>query len=150
MLYRYKPEEGRNARQTAFWLGEGMIFFGCYALSGTLEGWPSLRAPLVGDTQVQIPLLGMDLTGAFVATIVVFFALSYFFLRYLAGEKTSNHLIEVEEEMNKVTWPSFEEATNSSIVVIVTVLILMGFLALSDFALGQIFKLILWGRFGGA
>jgi preprotein translocase SecE subunit len=75
---------------------------------------------------------------------------TYFFLRYLAGEKTAQHLIEVEDEMNKVTWPSFEEATNSSIVVIITVLILMGFLALSDFVLGQFFDIILWGRVGGA
>lgn len=150
MLYRYKPEEGRNARQTAFWLGEGMIFFGCYALSGTLESWQSLRMPVFGETLSQVPLLGIGLTGAFVAALAVFVALTFFFLRYLAGEKTAQHLIEVEGEMNKVTWPSFEEATNSSIVVIITVLILMGFLALSDYVLGQFFDIILWGRVGGA
>ncbi len=150
MLYRYKPEEGRNARQTAFWLGEGMIFFGCYALSGTLEGWSSLRTPVFGESLSEIPLLGIGLSGAFIGATVVFLALSYFFLRYLAGEKTAEHLIEVESEMNKVTWPSFEEATNSSIVVIITVLILMGFLALSDFVLSQFFDIILWGRFSGA
>jgi preprotein translocase SecE subunit len=150
MLYRYKPEEGRNARQTAFWLGEGMIFFGCYALSGTLQGWQSLRTPVFGEALSTVPLLGIGLTGAFVASMATFLAVTYFFLRYLAGEKTAQHLIEVEDEMNKVTWPSFEEATNSSIVVIITVLILMGFLALSDFVLGQFFDIILWGRVGGA
>ena len=150
MLYRYKPEEGRNARQTAFWLGEGMIFFGCYALSGTLEGWRSLRAPLFGETYSEIPLLGIEMTGAFLGAAVTFLVVSFLFLRYLAGEKTANHLIEVEQEMNKVTWPSFEEATNSSIVVIITVLILMGFLALSDFVLGEVFEIILWRQVGGA
>jgi preprotein translocase SecE subunit len=149
MLYRYKPDEGRNARQTAFWLGEGMIFFGCYALSGTLAGWRSLRAPLFGDS-VQIPLLGIELTGAFVAASVLFFVFTFFFLRYLASARIAEHLIEVEGEMNKVTWPTFEEATNSSIIVIVTVLILMGFLALSDLLLGQFFRLILWGNIGGS
>ncbi|MCP4094485.1 MAG: preprotein translocase subunit SecE [Planctomycetes bacterium] len=149
MLYRHKPEEGRNARQTAFWLGEGMIFFACYSLSGTLESWKSLRAPLFGDTPIQIPLLGIELTGAFVAATIAFFAMSFFFLRYLAAEKIADHLIEVESEMNKVTWPSFEEATNSSIIVIITVLILMGFLALSDFVLSQVFELILWGGING-
>ena len=150
MLYRYKPEEGRNARQTAFWLGEGMIFFASYSLSGTLESWQSLRAPLFGETAIQIPLLGISLTGAFLVASLAFFAMSFFFLRYLAGAKAADHLIEVESEMNKVTWPSFEEATNSSIVVIVTLLILMAFLALSDVALSQVFKLILWGNFSGA
>ena len=27
MLFRYKPDEGRNARQATFWLGEGMMAF---------------------------------------------------------------------------------------------------------------------------
>ena len=127
-----------------------MIFFACYSLSGTLESWKSLRTPLFGDTPIQIPLLGIELTGAFVAASFAFLALSFFFLRYLAAEKIADHLIEVESEMNKVTWPSFEEATNSSIIVIVTVLILMGFLALSDFALKLFFDLVLWGSISGS
>ena len=47
--------------------------------------------------------------------------------------------------MKKVTWPSFKEASNSSIVVVATVLIIMAFLALSDFALGRFFDRVLFG-----
>jgi len=149
MLYRYKPDEGRNARQTAFWLGEGMIFFGCYSLSGSLIAFESLRSPLI-ESMPEIPLMGLRLTGALFVAFLVFLAGSYAYLRYLAKDKIADHLIEVEGEMKKVTWPSFEEATNSSIVVIVTVLILMGFLALADLVLGQIFRIVLWGGVGGA
>jgi len=149
MLYRFKPDEGRNARQTAFWLGEGMLFFGCYALSGTLSGFDSLANPLV-ESMPSVPLLGIPLTGGFLVAAAVFLVGSFLYLRYLAADKIAQHLIEVEEEMQKVTWPTFEDATNSSIVVIVTVLILLGFLALSDLVLGEIFKVILWGGFGGA
>jgi preprotein translocase SecE subunit len=149
MLYRFKPDEGRNARQTAFWLGEGMLFFGCYALSGTLSGFDSLASPLV-ESMPSVPLLGIPLTGGFLVAAAVFLVGSFLYLRYLAADKIAQHLIEVEEEMQKVTWPTFEDATNSSIVVIVTVLILLGFLALSDLVLGEIFKVILWGGFGGA
>jgi preprotein translocase SecE subunit len=70
-------------------------------------------------------------------------------MKYLGRESTAEHLIEVEQEMNKVTWPTFEDATNSSIVVVFTVAILMGFLAFSDFALGRIFDMILWGDLRG-
>lgn len=149
MLYRFKPDEGRNARQTAFWLGEGMLFFGCYALSGTLSGYDSLASPLV-ESMPSVPLLGIALTGGFLVAAAVFLVGSFLYLRYLAADKIAQHLIEVEEEMQKVTWPTFEDATNSSIVVIVTVLIMLGFLALSDLVLGEIFKVILWGGFGGA
>lgn len=149
MLYRYKPDEGRNARQTAFWLGEGMIFFGCYALSGTLVSVESLRAPLV-ESMPEVPMLGIRLTGAVLVALVVFLIGSYLYLRYLAKERIADHLIEVEAEMKKVTWPSFEEATNSSIVVVVTVLVMMGFLALADFALGGVFDMLLWGGVRGS
>jgi preprotein translocase SecE subunit len=149
MLYRYKPDEGRNARQTAFWLGEGMIFFGCYALSGTLLAFDGLRSPLV-SAMPEVPLLGLRLTGAFLVALVVFLVGSFLYLRWLAKEKIANHLIEVEGEMKKVTWPSFEEATNSSIVVIITVIVLMAFLAVADFLLGQGFHLILWGGVRGS
>ncbi|MDP6129550.1 MAG: preprotein translocase subunit SecE [Planctomycetota bacterium] len=50
--------------------------------------------------------------------------------------------------MKKVTWPTFKEASNSSIVVVSTVLILMGFLAFSDAVLGRLFNFILWKEVG--
>jgi preprotein translocase SecE subunit len=39
--------------------------------------------------------------------------------------------------MRKVTWPTFAEALNSSVVVIVCVVFLMAFLAGADWVLGQ-------------
>jgi preprotein translocase SecE subunit len=146
MLYRYKPDEGRNARQTAFWLGLGMLFFGCYALRGTLEGFgASLRSPLT-EAFPEVPLLGVRLTVAFLVAAAVFLVGAFLWVRWLGKEKISDHLIEVEGEMRKVTWPSFAEASNSSIVVIVMVLILMAFLAVADFVLGRIFDALIWGN----
>lgn len=143
MLYAHKPDEGRHARQASFWLGEGMLFFGCYALSVELGGVTALRTPVISSVP-EVPLLGIPLTGSFVVASLVFLALSFIYLRMLAKPKVADHLIEVEGEVRKVTWPSFEEATNSSIVVIVTVLVLMGFLAAADFLLGRIINPILF------
>ena len=144
MLYAYKPDEGRNARQSAFWLGMGMLFFGCMSLRRTLDGWQSLRVPLTQGA--EIPLIGTPLNGSLVAATVVFLAGAWLWVRYLSRPSVAQHLIEVESEVRKVTWPSFKEASNSTVVVIVTVLILMGFLALSDFSLGMFFRFILWDR----
>ncbi|MBC8330301.1 MAG: preprotein translocase subunit SecE [Planctomycetes bacterium] len=88
----------------------------------------------------------MPITGSNLIGIGVFVLASWLWVRFLAKEKTADHLIEVEGEMKKVTWPSFREASNSSIVVITTVLILMGFLALADFVLGGLFRFVLWDR----
>ncbi len=139
MLYRHKSDEGRNARQASFWAGEGMLAFGCYALSGTLGQSVSLR-----DSFGDLPFLGISLTGAFLIATLVFIVGSILWMRWLGQPKIADHLIEVEGEMNKVTWPSFSEATNSSIVVVVTILILMGFLALADWGLGRLFNFLLF------
>ncbi|MCX8228737.1 MAG: preprotein translocase subunit SecE [Planctomycetota bacterium] len=143
MLFRYKPDEGRNARQATFWLGEGMLAFACYALSGTLTGWVSMRRPLIESLET-VPVLGVPFTGAFAIAAALFVVGSLVFVRYMSAEKQAQHLIEVEAEVNKVTWPTFKEASNSSIVVVITVVVLMGFLAIADLLLGKVFNIILW------
>ncbi|MDP6941853.1 MAG: preprotein translocase subunit SecE [Planctomycetota bacterium] len=147
-MYRYKPEEGRNARQATFWLAEGMIAYGCLALRGTLDRWEGLRTPLFEGFD-SLPILGVTLNGSFLGAFGVFLLLTWFLVGKLAVEKTADKLIEVEDEMKKVTWPTFKEASNSSIVVVSTVLILMGFLAFSDALLGRLFDSILWQTVGG-
>ena len=144
MLYSYKPDEGRNARQATFWMGELGVFFGCNSLSASLNSFESLRGPWF-ETFTTVPILGVTLSGSFMIAAVVFFAGSLGLMAFLGREKVAQRLIEVEAEMKKVTWPSFKEASNSSVVVVATVLIIMAFLALSDFALGKFFDRILFG-----
>jgi len=143
MLFRYKPDDGRNARQIAFWFGEAAIAFGCTAFAGLLDRSVSLRGALI-DSMPKVPVFGVGLTGSFAGGLLLFLVLSFLWVRFLAKEKIAQHLIEVEAEINKVTWPTFKEASNSSIVVLVTVIILMGFLALIDFVFGRVFDIILW------
>lgn len=143
MLFRYKPDDGRNARQIAFWLGEAFFAFGSMAFSGLLQRFESLRSPVLSAFP-EIPVFKVALTGSFLLAFGLFIALSYLWVRYLAGEKAAQHLIEVEGEINKVTWPTFKEASNSSIVVIITVIILMAFLALADILLGKFFDTLLY------
>ena len=143
MLYRYKPEEGRNARQAVFWLGICMIAFGATSLRGTLDRWESLRLPLF-ENFVEIPVLGMVLNGSLASAVLLFAVATFALVRFLSAPKGADHLIEVEQEMKKVTWPTFREASTSSMVVIFTVLLLMGFMALADVVLTSFFRLVLW------
>lgn len=145
MLFRYKPDDGRNARQIAFWGGETVLAFGCSAFAGLLNRSVALREPLT-SAMPEVPLLGARFSGSFAIAFAMFVVLSVVWVRFISREGIAQHLIEVETEINKVTWPSFKEASNSSIVVIVTVVILMAFLALSDFLLKMFFDVILWGN----
>lgn len=53
-------------------------------------------------------------------------------------QKVSSFLQEFRTEMKKVTWPGRKETASSTAVVIVTVLLIVIFLGLVDYALGRI------------
>ena len=54
-------------------------------------------------------------------------------------------LIETEQELRKVTWPTIDEAVDSSLVVAGTVMFLMTFMAGADWFLGRLARRILLG-----
>ena len=53
-------------------------------------------------------------------------------------QKASGFFQEFKTEMKKVTWPGRKETAASTVVVIITVLIIVLFLGLVDYALGRI------------
>ena len=55
-------------------------------------------------------------------------------------------LIETESELRKTTWPTMDEVINSSIVVVVTVLVLGAFLALADSVLARVMAYFILGQ----
>ncbi len=57
-------------------------------------------------------------------------------------KKATQFLKEVKSEMSKVTWPTREELTSSTGVVIVTSLAFAVFIVLVDFILVSIMKLV--------
>jgi preprotein translocase subunit SecE len=52
--------------------------------------------------------------------------------------RTAEFFKEFKTEMKKVTWPGRKETASSTAVVIVTVMIIVIFLGLVDYALGRI------------
>jgi len=53
-------------------------------------------------------------------------------------QRVSGFLQEFRTEMKKVTWPGRKETASTTVVVIITVLIIVAFLGLVDYALGRI------------
>jgi preprotein translocase SecE subunit len=134
----YKPDQGRLTRLAAFWSLAILVFYGCTSLYGELASRvPALGAPLFASFE-KLPVVSLRLNGALLITLVVLAASWWGLDRWLNKPKTADLLIETESEMRKVTWPSWSEATNSSVVVIVTVAFLMAFLAGADWLLGRV------------
>lgn len=132
----YKPQQGRIARTAAFWSAAMLLLYACYTLHTELSGRvASLAEPLGG---IVIPIVSVKLSISFLISVAVFVAGFLGLSLWLNKPKSADLLIETEAELKKVTWPTMQEATNSSLVVIATVVFLMVYMGLCDRLLGAV------------
>ena len=141
----YKKDQGRMVRMAAFWSVAVLIFYGCVSLRSALSGWfpGSLGVPVV-ESLPRIPVLGIDLTGATLVAVAVCATGIFLIYRWIEKPRNADLLIDTESELKKVTWPTPQEVFNSSLVVVVFVLILMAFLAGADYFLARLVNPVLF------
>lgn len=132
----YKQDQGRYARLSAFWTLALLVFYGCTSLREQLAGYGALNKPLV-DSMPKIPVLGLQLDPGLLIVVAVLAASIWLLYRVLEKPRNADLLIDTENELKKVTWPTTQEAVNSSFVVLGTVVFLMAFLAGADWVLGR-------------
>ena len=141
----YKQDQGRLARMASFWTLVAMTFYGCSSLRAELPGYfQQLGEPLIAGLP-EIPVLGVHLDAALLIAFVLFVAGTWLIYRWLETPKNADLLIETEAELRKVTWPTMKEVINASIVVIISVLFLMAFLAGADIVLARVAGVLLGG-----
>ena len=138
----YREDQGRHVRMVAFWSLVFFAGFGSRFLHDILVQWPRLRAPMGG---VRIPVVGVDLTPAFLASMVLFLVCLAAIHRWLRKPKIADLLIETEAELLKVTWPKGQEVWNASMVVLISVVLLGLFLAASDVFLFRLMRALILG-----
>ena len=140
----YKRNQGRIARQATFGAFGLIVALGAWRLSQFLGGiasdypeWSQTQQNIVHYV-IPLAVLAVGLWASFRTVQIPSFA---------------EFLISVENEMNKVSWPSRSELFRASLVVILVIFFLAAILFAYDFVL----KLILGGIdsalqwfFGGA
>jgi preprotein translocase SecE subunit len=143
----YKKDQGRMARMAAFWTLAVLVFYGCSSLRDLLTSqFPtSLGEPLAG----RVPVLGMELSPALMISAAVLAVALFLLYRWEETPKNADLLIETEQELRKVAWPTLDEAINGSWSVVLTVLFLMGFLFFSDLLLTGLANVVLRGGWSG-
>ena len=139
----YRKDQGRYARLVAFVGLVMLVGYGCFHGGGlvtTLDGW-------LGDgntTYVDpFPLLGSLKTSTVIALGVAGFS-AFVIHRILSRPRVADSLIETEEEMHKVTWPTWPETWNGTMAVVGMVLVLFVFLTVVDVVLLEVLGR-LWG-----
>lgn len=138
----YKEDQGRHVRMAAFWSVVFFVGFGCRFLHDFMIQWESLSEPLGG---VRIPILGVELSPAFLVSFLFFLAGVVLVKRWQQKPKVADMLIDTEAELKKVTWPKGQEVWNASLVVIACVVILACFLTLADLVVFRIMYRLIWG-----
>jgi len=58
-------------------------------------------------------------------------------------QKTGNFLQQTKEELAKVTWPTWNEVWQATVVVIIATFIAATFIALCDFLISNLIRLLI-------
>lgn len=152
----YKPDQGRIARLFAFWSVGLLAIYGAYRFAPWLRGkeWGWLKTDVPGANNwfdinllgqgERLPILGFQLTYANMLVFAMLLAFLWWWHRFLTQPSRAELLIDTEAEMNKVTWPTWPETWNSTLVVIGTVVFFMAFLAAADWLLARIVNFLIF------
>ncbi len=142
LLFSYKSEQGMAVRGTGLALLAAFYLFGCVGLYYTAKGafGGALAKPIAG---LSLPLVDQPLNGAFLAAVATFLALVFVTAGIMNKAKNADLMIETESELQKVTWPSWNETVNASIVVIFTTILMALLLFIFDFVLRHIVDFVL-------
>ncbi len=131
----YKKGQGKVARLTAYSLLGLLILFGAYRLHATFN------VPGEGVLVEKLPLIG-DLTIMKIISVVAFFGGMLLLHLALNKKGTTDLLIDTEQEMRKVSWPSWPEVKSATFIVIIVTFVMGMSLFGFDQALQGLFSFI--------
>ena len=134
----YKKGQAAATRYIAAGAMAAMLAWGCYGLWKflvNLEGWPR-------HSFTRIPGIGLSITPALLIALGVLVAAGFGLFLLLNRPSMADLLIDTELEMKKVSWPTRQEAWNSTVIVIVTVIVFTVLLFSFDVILAKVLALI--------
>lgn len=142
-LELYKPEEASRTRGLIAVLLAALLGYGLFHLHEFLAGWTFWKDDLASGTLgAEFPLSPRVIL---VAVLGVLTAVGIYLL--CNHPKVVDFLIDTEKEMQNVSWAPRHEVVSSSVVVVITVIILAGYLGLVDYALVMAKDNVPWDSF---
>ncbi len=137
-------DQGRYARMIAFWGVTLLVMYGCFyqgGLTGVLGRW-------LGDSNTPFvdpfPLIGrLDLAACIALGVLAMAALGVQLV--MRRPRIATALVETEQEMRKVTWPTWGEAWQGTLAVTAMVIVLFIFLTGADLLLIRVMLLLMPG-----
>ena len=148
-----KPGQGKLARGAAYFLGMLLVVFGGISLYATINvPFDANATPTTTWEKIEhalhvsnVPILGHISVYRIIAFVVVLFgALALHLL--LNRPAAVDTLIDTEQELKKVSWPSRREVWNATLVVVLVTLTMAMILYGFDRVLQFVFRLVIGGN----
>ena len=96
---------------------------------------------VVAELSRKLPLLNVPFSFKFIICAGLFGLGTWGIRRWLSRPTTANALIETESEMKKVSWPTYAESRNATVIVIVVTVVLTAALFLFDQGCAKLLQL---------
>ena len=135
----YKSGQGSLARLIAWVALLATLALGCVELYSWIRS-PQTDAPLVDAALFRdLPFFGTTFSWKFLLCALIFFAGLWLSRKIMRRRKTVDALIETEQELRKVSWPTRDESINATGVVILVSILLTAALFIFDLMFVEIF-----------
>lgn len=138
----YRKNDGRYARMFAFWALFLLVAYGCFhggGLETVVARWMGESNPTLIS---QFPLLG-QLRGSTCVALGVLAVLGFVIHALLNRPRLADALIDTENEMVRVTWPTWGETWQGTMAVTAMVAVLFVFLTVVDLGLVMAMNLLM-------
>ena len=136
----YKNGEGKMTRRVAFYSLLILSVWGFRDLSGTISRWEWARVTLLN---LELPYYEQAVTVGVLLCLALNVAFAFWTFKYLNGQKPATVLIDTETELKKVSWPTWDDARHSTVIVLIFVAVCAAYLTAVEYALATIFKKII-------
>jgi len=140
----YRKNQGRYARMLAFWAVALLLAYGCFHGGGLVHMVDRWMGDANSTLVDPFPLVGK----LKLSTLIVIGGLGaalFFIHGALNRPKVADLLIDTESEMQKVTWPTWNEVVQGTIAVTGMVIVLFFFLTVVDLLLAKLMEMLIGG-----
>jgi preprotein translocase SecE subunit len=132
----HRKGQGVWARLSAYGLGGLLVVLGAWSLYAAINVPGQFRL-----VDAELPIVG-TVTGYKVIALVVGLAGLFGLHWVLNRPKNVDLLIETEQEMKKVSWPTLSEVWNATLVVTLVTLSFAVAMSVFDLVLRRLFRLV--------
>jgi preprotein translocase SecE subunit len=140
----YKEGHGVLVRRVTFVALGALVVWGGLELYNWIASADWVRRNRWGGVGgYKIPVIDQYIDPAFAISWIVIIGGCVLLYRFLNKERAADFLIETDTEVRKVTWPTWNDAWNSSLIVLLFVVVLTSFIFVSDFVITRLMNLVL-------